>query len=239
MKRELVVFEEPKSPVSEIFRSLRTNIQFTGDENKKIKTILITSTFTGEGKSWTAANLAVAFAQADNKVVLVDADMRRGRQHKLFDVDPLPGFSNYLSRYNANGQRVDVNMVECIRETNIPNLVVLPAGFVPENPAELLLTDRTTKILNELKRSANIVIIDAPPSTMVADSIILSRLVDGIILVVEQGQSKSENLKKITKDIKHVGGNILGVVMNKINTSKKKYSNEYYYYGQKNKLVIK
>ena len=130
LKKELITQRDPKSPVSEVFRTLRTNIQFMST-NKKLKTLLITSTFPSEGKSWVASNLAVTFAQAGNKVILIDADMRKGRQYTIFGVSPRPGLSNYLSgNYkadedkgvtsvgtNAFGMKVDGTTISVVNDT--------------------------------------------------------------------------------------------------------------------------
>ena len=119
MRKELVTHLDPKSPVSETFRTLRTNIQFMST-NKKLKTLLITSTFPSEGKSWVASNLAVTFAQAGNKVILIDADMRKGRQYTIFGVSPRPGLSNYLSGIDAeNPDEIDIS--KYIQKTEVEN----------------------------------------------------------------------------------------------------------------------
>ena len=107
MKKELIAHQEPKSPISEIFRTLRTNIQFMNTKNK-LKTILVTSTLPGEGKSWVTSNLAVTFAQAGKKVVLIDADMRKGRQYTIFGVSPIPGLSNYLSGIGVKNESFNI-----------------------------------------------------------------------------------------------------------------------------------
>lgn len=228
MRKELITFEDPKSPVSEVFRALRTNIQFA-KKNGMMKTILITSTYMSEGKSWTSANLAVAFTQAGYKVLLIDADMRRGRQHHVFKLNQAPGLSNYLSSRDDLGRYKDYDIRECCQKTHIENLYVMTLGNYPENPAELLLTNKMGKCIESVSDEFDIVLIDASPSTMVTDSVILSRLVDGTLIVVEQNKSKMDDLKKISKEIKNVGGNIIGVVLNKVAINKKKYESRYYY----------
>lgn len=231
MKRELIAFEDPKSPVSEIFRTLRTNIQFA-KKNGKMKSILVTSTYMGEGKSWTAANVAISFTQAGYKVLVIDADMRRGRQHSIFKIKQTPGLSNFLSNIDEFGNYKAHEIKECYQQTHIDNLYVMPLGNIPENPSELLLTEQMAESLEILEQYFDIIIVDAPPSTMVTDSVILSRLVDGVLIVVEQNKSKMDDLKKISKDIKNVGGYIIGVVLNKVSINKKKYESKYYYYGE-------
>lgn len=235
MKKELVAHLNPKSPVSEIFRTLRTNIQFM-NSNKRMKTILVTSTFPGEGKSWVASNLAVTFAQAGKRVVLIDADMRKGRLYNVFGVSPRPGLSSYLSGYNENERPGDFS--NYIRETEIENLYLIPAGNIPPNPSELLVTKRMRELLNELKRNSDVIIIDATPSILVTDALILARNADTTIIVSAYKETKKDNLEQVIKNIKNVGGNIAGVVLNKIPVSVKKY-NETYYYSPSNNSKTK
>ena len=230
MKKELIAHKDPKSPVSEIFRTLRTNIQFMSS-NKKLKTLLVTSTYPGEGKSWVASNLSVAFAQAGKRVILIDADMRKGRIYNIFGVLPRPGLSNYLSGVNENSQEAN-NLINYLRETEVPNLFVMPAGNIPPNPSELLITPQMVELLEELKEECDLIIIDGTPSKLVTDAVILSRIVDSTIVVTAHNQTKKDDLQKVIRDIKNVGGNIAGVVYNKIPVSAKKY-NETYYYASK------
>ena len=228
LKKELITQRDPKSPVSEVFRTLRTNIQFMST-NKKLKTLLITSTFPSEGKSWVASNLAVTFAQAGNKVILIDADMRKGRQYTIFGASPRPGLSNYLSGVNDNKFEVQ-DLANYIRVTKVPNLYLLPSGNVPPNPSELLTTQKMVNLLNELKSEFDLVIIDGTPSKLVTDAVILSRLVDSTIIVTGHNMAKKDDLAKVVRDIKNVGGNIAGVVYNQKPSSGKK-ANEIYYYA--------
>lgn len=137
MRKEIITFREPKSPISEIFRTLRTNIQFANNK-RGLHSLLITSTTPGEGKSWVSANLAVAFAQAGKRVVLVDCDMRKGRQFSMFGVAPTPGLSNFLSGINSNGEESNPDILSYLRSTEVENLYVITAGNVPPNPSELL-----------------------------------------------------------------------------------------------------
>ena len=230
MKKELIAHQEPKSPISEIFRTLRTNIQFMNTKNK-LKTILVTSTLPGEGKSWVTSNLAVTFAQAGKKVVLIDADMRKGRQYTIFGVSPIPGLSNYLSGMDSDYNDVGTeNLSNFVQKTDIENLSIISAGNVPPNPSELLIMTKMEELLDKLKESYDIIIIDGTPSQLVTDSLILTRLVDTTLIVTASKQTKKEDLKKVISNIKHVGGKIAGIVVNKMEISAKKY-NETYYYG--------
>ena len=239
MRNELITFTDPKSPVSEMFRTLRTNLQFMGN-TKKIQTVLITSTLPGEGKSWTSANLAVTFAQAGKKVILVDADLRKGRQFSVFNVVARPGLSNYLSGVVNEGEVYNPDDIRSfIKETDIEDLYVIPAGDVPPNPSELLINSKMNQLLLDLKEQFDIVIFDAPPSLLVTDATILARMVDTTMIVVAHQETKMDNLNKVQKAIKNVGGNIAGVVINKIPTSVKKYQDSYYgeYYGNEQDMI--
>ena len=227
MKKELIAYKDPKSPVSEIFRTLRTNIQFM-NTNKNLQTLLITSTFPGEGKSWVSSNLGVAFAQADKKVVIIDADMRKGRQYNIFGVQPRPGLSNYLSGIDEENVEQN-NLMNYIRETEVPNLYLMPAGNIPPNPSELLITPQMLELLETLKQGFDLIIIDGTPSKLVTDAVILSRIVDSTIVITAHNQTKKDDLEKVLKEIKNVGGNIAGVVYNKKPISTKRYNETYYY----------
>lgn len=232
MKKEIITYRTPKSPVSEMFRTLRTNIQFMNTK-KGLKTLLITSTMPGEGKSWVSANLAVTFAQAGKKVILVDADMRKGRQFAMFGVKPTPGLSNYLSGYGKNGEELSSNVLDYVRETEVENLYLIPSGSIPPNPSELLVSEKTVEMINRLEEVCDLIIFDGTPSIVVTDSVILSRFVDSTVIITSHKQTKMDNLETVKKNIENVGGKIMGVVLNKIPVSQKKYESEYYYYGNK------
>ena len=214
MKKELIVQRSPKSPIAEVFRTLRTNIQFMNSK-KTLKTLLFTSTMPGEGKSWISSNLAITFAQAGKKVILIDADMRKGRLHNMFQTDKVPGLSNYLSGIDSLGNTHN-DIIKYVRGTEIDNLFLIPAGNIPPNPSELLASELTVEMLERLKDVFDIVILDGTPSLLVTDAIILSRLVDTTIIVTSHKFTKKDNLQKVKKAIENVGGNIAGVVINKI-----------------------
>ena len=228
MKKELVTELDPKSPISEVFRTLRTNIQFMATKGK-LKSILITSTLPGEGKSWVASNLAVTFAQAEKKVVLVDADMRKGRVYSIFGVSPRPGLSNYLSGVDWDDGDASSNLEDYIQETDVENLYVIAAGNVPPNPSELLISDQMTELMEKLKEMFDIIIFDGTPSQLVTDSLILTRIVDSTVIVTASKETKKEDLKRVIKNIKNVGGKIAGIVLNKVPIDAKKYEQSYYY----------
>ena len=227
IRKELIVQRDPKSPISEVFRTLRTNIQFMST-NKKLKTLLVTSTFPGEGKSWVSSNLAVTFAQAGKKVILIDADMRKGRQYTIFGASPRPGLSNYLSEVNM-AEDNNVNIINYIQKTSVENLAIITAGNIPPNPSELLVSPQMNKLLEDLKEMCDIIIVDGTPCELVTDSVILSRIVDSTVIVTAHKETKKANLDKVIKNIQNVGGHLAGVVVNKMPVSVKKYNEQYYY----------
>lgn len=232
MKSEIVVVENPKSPEAEMFRNLRTNIQFMNADSGK-KVMLITSTIPGEGKSYVSANLAAAFAQLDKKVLIIDTDMRKGRQYSLFNLRPRPGLSNFLSGVvdkDFIGEKD--NIENYIQATEVENLYLISAGSVPPNPSELLVSKRMKSMIDTLSDNFDIIIFDAPPCLIVADALIMARLVDFTILVSAQNLTRIEDLNKAKIAIENVGGRLTGVVLNKVLLTTKRYENTYYY-GEK------
>lgn len=228
MKKEIITYREPKSPISEIFRTLRTNVQFANTK-RGLRSLLLTSTSPSEGKSWVSANLAVAFAQAGKKVILVDCDMRKGRQFSIFGVAPTPGLSNYLSGINSNGEDSNPNILSYIKETEVENLYLITAGNIPPNPSELLVSEQMMQAVEELKNVCDLVIFDGTPSSLVTDAVIISRYVDTTLIVSAYKTTKMDDLEKVKRDIENVGGKIAGVVINKIPVSQKQYYATYYY----------
>lgn len=229
MGKEIIVVENPKSPEAEMFRNLRTNIQFMNASSEK-KVMIVTSTIPGEGKSYVTGNLAAAFAQLDKKVLIIDTDMRKGRQHTMFNLKAKPGISNFLSGVvdqDFMGEKEDIR--NYIQETDIENLYLIPAGNIPPNPSELLVSPKMQGIVEILKQSFDVIIFDTPPCLVVADALIITRLVDFSIMVTAQNITKVENLKRAKHAIENVGGKIAGVVLNKVQVSAKAYENTYYY----------
>ena len=220
IKKELITHLDTQSPVSEVFRTLRTNIQFM-NADKKLETLLITSTFPGEGKSWVSSNLAVTFEKTENKVLLIDADMRKGRQFSIFNVSPTPGLSNCLSK--LNDEKIDnIDFSKYIQNTEVENLDLMTTGNIPPNPSELLTSQQMTALLEKLKEDYDLVIIDGTPCELVTDAVILSRTVDSTLIVTAYKQTKKDSLEKVIKNIKEVGGNLAGIVINKMPADKKK-----------------
>ena len=237
MNREIVTNNDPKSPVSEIFRTLRTNMQYMKRKDNS-QSILITSTVQGEGKSFIASNLAVTFAQAGKNTIIIDADMRRPKQNKVFETQMYPGLSNYLSGVDIDRAKRELKFEDCIYQTQVENLWIMPSGNIPPNPSELLQSLRFDNLIKILEDKFEIIIFDgAPclPCLAVTDSIIISRQVDHTVLVCVQNYTKIDDLKQVKKLIQQVGGNIAGVVINKVKFSKKRL--EYSYYASNNSLT--
>lgn len=232
-KNEIVERNNAKSYITECINTIRTNILYM-NSTKKAKTILITSCTPREGKSWVSANIAAAFADTNRKVLLIDADMRKGRANKIFGVDNKEGLSSYL-HYITGDIKQDIELGrKYIKETQIPNLHILSNGTIPPNPSELLASSGMKELVALLKNIYDIIIIDAPPCKLVSDSIVLSTIVDSTVLVVNAEKTKISDLKEVKKSINIVGGKIIGAILNKIKVSGKTYSKSYYY-GHSNK----
>ena len=234
-KTELIVNEEPKSPISECFKTFRTNVMFS-ITNKNFKTILVTSGFMGEGKSFISSNLAIAFANSGKKVILLDTDMRKGRIHNIFNLTNEQGLSTCLSKIGTLGSSLNIN--EFVKESSIPNLHIMTCGIVPPNPSELLSSSNMIKLLEALNRQYDVIICDGTPCMLVSDSIVLSKIVDTTIIVTANKITKLDTLFKIKKAIEMVGGNICGAIINMMDVNKKDYKNNYYYGEQKKHKYI-
>jgi succinoglycan biosynthesis transport protein ExoP len=219
---EIFVSSSPRSPVAEAFRSLRTNLEFA-DKEQPIRTILVTSSRPGEGKTTIATNLAAIYAQSGKKVVLVDADLRRPNVHGMTGVQNRMGLSTLFKA------QLPIEKVWRKRPGS-DNLYVITSGSPLENPAELLSSEKMMLIMAELRKAADIVVIDSPPS-VVADAQILSSLVDGVILVLQPGKSPIDEAQATLTQMKTAGARMLGVVFNRIPRNRSHYYGGYRYYN--------
>lgn len=225
--KDLISFSASKSSTAERFRSLRTNLIFAQKEDE-LKNILITSCEPGEGKTYISSNLAITFAKVNKKVIIIDADMRKGRLHNVFKVENTMGLSNYLKDL-IEGNKVKIkDTAKYIKETNIPNLHVMTGGDRPLNPSELISSNKMSEIIKNLNRIYDIVIIDGTPSAVVSDSMAISKFTNTILMVAQYKHTKIEVLKKVKKQIENVGGQITGVILNKCPASEKEYADKYY-----------
>ncbi len=216
---KLVVFNDPKSPVSEIYRTIRTNIQFSSFD-KELKTITVTSSLEGEGKTTTLANLAVTLAQQNKRVLIVDADLRRPKIHRIFELNNTEGLTELLIEM--------VKPERFIQETFVENLWVLPTGRIPPNPAELLGSSRMHSILKNLRGKFDYVLVDIPPVNVVTDGLLIANRMDGVVLVCEAGYATIEQVKRAKELLVNAKANILGVVLNNIPLDQTNY-----YYAHK------
>ena len=215
----LITLTNPSSPIAEQYRTIRTNIQFASAAGQQIKTIVVTSSGPGEGKSTTSANIAVVFAKSGQRVLLVDADLRKPVVHKTFQLNNASGLSTALS---SSGSVADV-----IQRTPVENLSILPSGPKPPNPSELLSSPRMDQVLAEARQLFDVVIFDMPPVVAVTDAQIMSSKTDGTLLVVRENTSRKESLTKAKELLEMVQARVLGVVYNGAEHSK----DAGYYYG--------
>lgn len=223
MSLNLITHTNSKSPISEAYRTLRTNIQFSSVD-KKIKSLVVTSSEMSEGKSTTSANLAETFAQTGQRVLIVEADLRRPRIHHIFNISNQRGLTNVLA-----GQ-VDIHQTISTAGSDIH---VMPAGPIPPNPSELLGSDRMKEVVRILSDNYDMVIFDMPPVNAVTDATIVSTFTDGVVLVVASGKTNIEAGKRALKSLQAVGANILGAVMTMIPVTKRGYySYKYYSYEE-------
>jgi succinoglycan biosynthesis transport protein ExoP len=219
MSQTIVTAVLPRSPDAEAYRILRTGIQFGGIE-RSLKSILVTSSNRGEGKSLTAANLAVVMAQAGLRTILVDADMRKPCQHHLFGLENKVGLSTML----LGSSEADI----AIRATPVQNLRILTSGVLPPNPAELLSSERMRALKAQLTSETDILIVDCPPCLPVTDAVILGRWVDGVVFVIDVSHTQRKAAIRAKQLLTKSGAHIIGVVLNRVIPSQSDY---YYYHG--------
>lgn len=235
MKKDMIVHNAPKSPVSESIRNLRTNIMYKKNKTNA-KSILFTSSATEDGKSWVISNLAIAFAQSKQKVLIIDCDLRRGRQYEIFSIDNSFGLTSILEDKMICIDNVYLNqeMHKLIKKTEIDNVFVIPSGIVPNNPSELLENNEFSTIVNYVYDKFDIILFDSPPINVVTDTMILCNKADGVIMVCAIEKSRRNALVETKKKIEDMGGNILGVVINRMPMNKmKEYTKVYSKYCDK------
>jgi succinoglycan biosynthesis transport protein ExoP len=223
---EEIVLKEPQSVFAEGYKVIRTSILLSSSD-KPLKNILVTSISPGEGKTATAVNLALTVAQSEHSVLLVDGDLRRPRVHKIFGLDNSKGLSTYLAGAS------DIHIVPAASRSGIQ---VMPSGPVPPNPSELLSSRRMQKLLSILADKFDIVIWDSPPLMTVTDSLVLSKILDGTIIVAKAGKTTFENVRKGMKSLSDIESHFLGIIINALEVKKSDYYyNRYYqsyYYGK-------
>lgn len=238
---KLIALTEPRSPITEAYRELRTNLQFSALD-LPLKTILVTSASPGEGKSITAANLAIVMAQGGYSVLLVDADLRRPVLHKLFNLNNGRGLTTWLvgsetrlnelpglgSGWMQNSGVLSEDLKTFSQTTRIAGLRVITSGGLPPNPSEVLGSERMRQFLNEAQHAFDVVIIDSPPCAAVTDPVVLSQVVDGVLLVLDAHSTVRQAARRASENLRNVNARLVGMVINRLDRSKGRY----YYYSR-------
>lgn len=222
--KDLVITKNPKSLFAESIRSIRTNLAFSSLD-KEVKVIMNTSPEAGDGKSFVTANLAIAYAQEDKKVLLIDADLRRGRQHEIFGVKNVTsgGYSNLMLNFKEN-----ISLDKYICETEEKNIDLLPTGPTPPNPVELIASENNRKLIEKLKKKYDLIIIDCAPVIGLSDSLIIAKLSDVNLITVSSKKTKMENLERVKKLFDQSNLKINGVILNKAQVTGNGYYSYYY-----------
>ena len=229
LQSRLVSHFDPKSPVAEAYRTLRTNIQFLSPD-KPVKTLVVSSPGPKDGKSTTVANLAITFASLGKKTLLLDSDLRKPVLHKVFDVPRSPGLVHRIIE--------DIDYSDIIQRTEVSNLYLITSGEVPPNPSELLASQRLKNLLEKMKNEFDIILMDSPPVVAVTDASILSKVADGLLLVVRAGGTDTRALQRAIELLSRVKCNVIGAALNDVNVSAGYGYDSYYYhyyYGDKGK----
>jgi capsular exopolysaccharide synthesis family protein len=221
--RQLIASMRSKAPETEAYRTLRTNIQFSSVD-KPIRSLLVTSSSPGEGKSTTTANLAVVMAQTGQKVIVVDTDLRRPVLHKVFGIPNNTGLTTALLAGDL------VALESHVQATEIENLRALTSGPIPPNPSELLGSQRMRSLIESLAEQADLVIYDSPPVLAVTDAAVMGRQVDGVLLVADAGKTREHAMMSAVGELQKTGANLLGVALNRLDTRRGAYQYYYYYY---------
>ncbi len=223
----LITYHKPSDPISEAYRSLRTAIQYSRID-KPIKSLLVASALPKEGKSTTAANIAITMARAGLKTLIIDGDLRRPVLHRLFNCSRKPGLIEYL--------KGEIDLNTAVRKTFVENLFLLPTGSLPPNPAEVLGSDAMKATLEIFKASFDFVLLDSPPIVAVTDGVIISKLTDGVVFVTLANKTELDVLEKAYSTLKQVKADIIGFVLNEFDVTKAygayyRYYRYYHYYG--------
>ena len=220
---ELVNHIHPKFSISEDYRTVRTSILLS-HANKPPKTIAFTSALPREGKTSSAANIAVAFSQLEDKVLLVDSDMRKPRLHRIFKVKNVGGLSGFLTG--------KVPVEKAIKKTKVKNIWLIPSGPIPPNPAELLNSEKMKELMEEMRERFDIVLLDTPPLLALADAVIISSIADSMVFVVQAGKTTNKPFLQGVEELKRAKAKIIGVLFNEVKARGEGYHSPYYEYFQ-------
>ncbi len=230
---EKIAHTNPMSVVSESFRVIRTSVLFATPDNRP-KSMLVTSSQPLEGKTTCTSNLAISFTQSGYRVVLIDADMRRPRLSKI-----------YKNGQNSNGTGLSTYLIgkysleDTLKETEIDNLHIMMSGPIPPNPAELLGSERMKELIRTLQDRYDIVLLDGPPVLGFADSQLLARAVDGVLIVTSTGITQRKTLQLSIEELRKVQGRIMGAIVNRLESRSSRYRYNHYYYGEKDGKTLK
>ena len=216
----IISIKNPKSPIAEAYRGIRTSIEFS-NLDKDLKVITVTSSMQNEGKSTVLANLAVSFANLDKKVLIMEGDLRNPSVHRMFNISNIKGLTDILLQNKV--------FADCVHCTDVKNLHVLTCGAIPPNPSEMLSSKKIRDFIKSLREYYDYIFIDAPPIGIVTDAGIISTYTDGCIFVVGAGEADIEMAKVSKERLEKVGANILGVVLNKFESSGASGYYNYYY----------
>ena len=221
IKRSIITKEDPRSPISEAYRSLRTSLLYT-DVDMDTKSILVSSAGPGEGKTTTVVNMAITYANLGKKTLLVDTDLRRPVVHKVLELNKEPGITNYLAGATKN-------FSDLVQKTDIHNLSVVSSGIIPPNPSELLGSEKMANLITKLEKEWDVVLFDSPPLVAVTDATMISKEIDKIVIVVKVGQTNKGAFSRTIELLNNVKAPIGGVVLNAV-TQNNSYGSYYYYY---------
>lgn len=225
---DLIININPKSMFSESIKSIRTNLQFSAID-KELKTILLTSPEAGNGKSFVSANLAIAYAQDGKKVLIIDCDLRRGRQHEIFNImnQTNSGYSNLILNYKE-----EIKLSRYVVKTEVKNIDLIPTGPTPPNPIELLASKNNEEVIRELRKHYDIIILDCPPILGISDTQVMLKHADANVVVVSSGETPIELLERSKKVFETANSKIDGVIINKASVKGSSYysyyANDYY-----------
>jgi len=220
-KKDLYAYNQPKSTISEAFRGIRTAISYSS-QKKENRVYLVTSSGPKEGKSTITINVATVMAYSGTKTILIDADLRRPRIHKSFDLNNTRGLTNVIIG--------DVSVQEAVQPTAVENLYVLPSGPIPPNPSELLGRERMVEVLEELRQYYDRIMLDTPPIGAVTDAAVLGRIVDSVILVVHAGKTRRKLIERGLEQLSQIDVDVSGIVLNNLKIGRKRYYPGYYHY---------
>lgn len=204
-EKKLITYYNPESPISETYRTLRTNIQYSSVD-EPLRTLIVTSSSPGDGKTTTVANLAVTYAQEGKRVLIVDTDLRKPSLHHWFTVSNMVGLTSALTN--------QIHWSEAVKNTNVEGLSLLSAGPTPPNPSEMLNSKKMQQLIEEFKEYYDLILFDASPALIISDSLIMAAKCDGVLLVINGGVTKRHHAEKLYVSLERVNAKVLGVVLN-------------------------